>query len=134
MLGDEFDDFKRDGRRLDVDDSFSSGRRRLDMQDETGGRRLGQDDALASWDYHMLPNKSLELVKNVGNMQQEGTGYFMDSESEMLKVLAYLNYGETTGITESMMEQIDEAVKNLENMQLRERDEVEKDSFIHINF
>ena len=121
MLGEEFDDYRSDGRKLGVDESFS-------------GRRRGQEEQSAVWDYHVLPNKSLELVKNVGNMQQEGTGYFMDSESEMLKVLAYLNYGETTGITESMMEQIDEAVKNLENQQLRERDEVEKDSFIHINF
>jgi len=133
MLGEEFDDYRSDGRKLGVDESFS-GRRRLDLPDSMGGRRLGQEEQSAVWDYHMLPNKSLELVKNVGNMQQEGTGYFMDSESEMLKVLAYLNYGETTGITESMMEQIDEAVKNLENQQLRERDEVEKDSFIHINF
>ena len=36
------------------------------------------------WDYRTLPNKMLELVKNVGDMQQEGTGYFTDSESEML--------------------------------------------------
>ena len=47
------------------------------------------------WDYRTLPNKMLELVKNVGDMQQEGTGYFTDSESEMLTILNYLNYGET---------------------------------------
>jgi len=69
---------------------------------------------LGPWDYRMQPNKLLELVKNVGNMEQEGTGYFVDSESEMLTILAYLNYGETTNITESMREQIDQAVKQLE--------------------
>ncbi|MGN0435342.1 MAG: hypothetical protein ACI4D8_01785 [Wujia sp.] len=79
-----------------------------------------------SWDYRSLPNKMLELVKNVGNMRQEGTGYFADSESEMLTVLAYLNYGETTGTTESMREQIDEAVKALDERKLGERDESDK--------
>ena len=46
------------------------------------------------WDYRTLPNKMLELVKNVGDMQQEGTGYFTDSDSEMLTILNFLNYGE----------------------------------------
>lgn len=71
------------------------------------------------WDYRMMPNKMLELVKNVGNMEQEGTGYFVDSESEMLTILAYLNYGETTNITESMREQLDNAVKQLESRHLK---------------
>ncbi len=75
------------------------------------------------WDYRMMPNKMLELVKNVGNMEQEGTGYFVDSESEMLTILAYLNYGETTNITESMREQIDNAVKQLESRRLNMREE-----------
>ena len=75
------------------------------------------------WDYRMMPNKMLELVKNVGNMEQEGTGYFVDSESEMLTILAYLNYGETTNITESMREQLDNAVKQLESRRLKMREE-----------
>ncbi len=75
------------------------------------------------WDYRMMPNKMLELVKNVGNMEQEGTGYFVDSESEMLTILAYLNYGETTNITESMREQLDNAVKQLESRHLKMREE-----------
>ncbi len=90
---------------------------------------LGETKAVGSWDYRTLPNKTLELVKNVGDMRQEGTGYYADSESEMLTVLAYLDYGETTGTTEGMREQIDEAVKNMENMKLGERE----DSFININ-
>ncbi len=134
MLGDGFDDYRSDGRRLGIDESFSTGRK-LGIYDDVGGKRhLGDEEKSGSWDYRTLPNKSLELVKNVGDMQQEGTGYFVDSEGEMLKVLAYLNYGEVTGITESMQEQIDTAVKNLENLKLSERDEVEKDSFIKINF
>lgn len=75
-----------------------------------------------SWDYKMHPNKLLELVKNIGNMEQEGTGLYVDSESEMLTILAYLNYDEKTNITESMREQIDQAVKNLESKHLEERD------------
>lgn len=75
------------------------------------------------WDYRMMPNKMLELVKNVGNMEQEGTGYFVDNESEMLTILAYLNYGETTNTTESMREQIDQAVKKLEARRLASREE-----------
>lgn len=75
------------------------------------------------WDYRMMPNKMLELVKNVGNMEQEGTGYFVDSESEMLTILAYLNYGETTNITESMREQLDQAVKEVESRRLEAREE-----------
>ncbi len=77
------------------------------------------------WDYRMQPNKLLELVKNVGNMEQEGTGYYVDSESEMLTILAYLNYGEKTNITESMIAQIDQAVKRLETRRLRREGEYE---------
>ena len=73
---------------------------------------------IGPWDYRMMPNKMLELVKNVGNMEQEGTGYFVDSQSEMLTILEYLNYDEKTNITEGMREQIDLAVKNLESRRL----------------
>lgn len=91
------------------------------------------------WDYRTLPNKTLELVKNVGDMRQEGTGYFTDSEIEMLTALAYLNYGEKTNITESVMEQIDNAVKALDERKLGEREEVDRESFqssldLNINF
>ena len=34
------------------------------------------------WDYRTLPNKMLELVKNVGDMQQEGTGYSKALENQ----------------------------------------------------
>ena len=78
---------------------------------------------IGPWDYKMMPNKLLELVKNIGNMEQEGTGYFVDSESEMLTILAYLNYGETTNTTESMREQIDRAVEQLEARRLGIREE-----------
>lgn len=83
------------------------------------------------WDYRTLPNKMLELVKNVGDMQQEGTGYFTDSESEMLTILNYLNYGEKTNITDSMIEQIDLAIKTMEGRKLANRDD---DSFIKLDF
>ncbi|CCX87965.1 putative uncharacterized protein [Clostridium sp. CAG:590] len=73
---------------------------------------------IGPWDYRMMPNKLLELVKNIGNMEQEGTGYFVDNEAEMLTILAYLNYGETTNITEAMREQIDLAVETLEAKKL----------------
>jgi hypothetical protein len=90
-------------------------------------RQIRREDMLertvGPWDYRMMPNKMLELVKNVGNMEQEGTGYFVDSESEMLTILAYLNYGETTNITESMREQLDNAVKQLESRHLKMREE-----------
>ncbi|MBQ8913149.1 MAG: hypothetical protein IJ054_03800 [Lachnospiraceae bacterium] len=106
-------------------DSDSTGGRRLGEPEPGTGGRLGQE-LLNAWDYRTLPNKMLELVKNMGNMKQEGTGYFADSESEMLTVLAYLNYGETTGTTESMREQIDEACKTLENRVLNERDDADR--------
>lgn len=73
---------------------------------------------IGPWDYRMMPNKLLELVKNIGNMEQEGTGYFVDNEAEMLTILAYLNYGETTNIAEAMREQIDLAVETLEAKKL----------------
>ena len=75
------------------------------------------------WDYRTLPNKMLELVKNVGDMQQGGTGYFT--------VLNYLNYGEKTNITDSMIEQIDLAIKTMEGRKLANRDD---DSFIKLDF
>ena len=76
------------------------------------------EQTVGPWDYRMLPNKLLELVKNVGNMEQEGTGYYTDSESEMLTIMAYLNYGESTNITEAMREQINHAVEHLERQHL----------------
>ena len=106
-------------------DKDTSGGRRLGEPEPGTGGKLGQE-LLYAWDYRTLPNKMLELVKNMGNMKQEGTGYFADSESEMLTVLAYLNYGETTGTTESMREPIDEACKNLENRVLSDRDDADR--------
>lgn len=110
---------------LNNQDNDSAGGRRLGEPEPGTGGRLGEQ-LLNAWDYRTLPNKMLELVKNMGNMKQEGTGYFADSESEMLTVLAYLNYGETTGTTESMREQIDEACKTLENRVLSERDDADR--------
>lgn len=75
------------------------------------------------WDYRMQPNKMIELVKNVGDMQQEGTGFLVDSESEMLTILAYLNYGERTNITDAMCEQIDCAIAQLEARHLEQRED-----------
>lgn len=86
------------------------------------------------WDYRTLPNKMYELVKNLGNMKQEGTGYFTDTESEMLTVIAYLNFGEKTNITDSMIEQIEQAIKETEDRKLSERDDADKSSFINLNF
>ena len=110
---------------LSNQDNDNSGGRRLGEPEPGTGGRLGEQ-LLNAWDYRTLPNKMLELVKNMGNMKQEGTGYFADSESEMLTVLAYLNYAETTGTTESMREQIDEACKQLENRVLSERDDADR--------
>lgn len=78
--------------------------------------------AAETWSYRMMPNKMLELVKNLGNMEQEGTGYYVESESEMITILEYLNYNEITNITESMREQIDKAVKELESRHLELRE------------
>lgn len=113
---------------------YSSGGPKLgeDNYVSTGGK-LGSDEGPGQWDFRTLPNKMLELVKNTGDMHQEGTGYYTDSESEMITILSYLNYGEKTGITESMIEQIEDAIKHLEDTKLRERDEVEKNSFIGFN-
>lgn len=85
---------------------------------------LGQE--IGDWEYRMLPNKLLELVKNVGNMEQKGTGLFMESESEMLTILNFLNFGDETNITESMKEQVLKAIENVENKQLEERDDADR--------
>ncbi|MBQ9610622.1 MAG: hypothetical protein IJV15_14410 [Lachnospiraceae bacterium] len=122
---DDFDDGESGFKISLAKDKDSSGGRKLGEPEPGTGGRLGKQ-LLNAWDYRTLPNKMLELVKNMGNMKQEGTGYFADSESEMLTVLAYLNYGETTGTTESMREQIDEACKNLENRVLLERDDADR--------
>ncbi len=136
MLGDEYgNDYRDDGRRLDTDPDFTMGPK-LTLGDDqpSGGRKLGDEQPVGAWDYRTLPNKTLELVRNTGDMHQQGTGYYADSETEMLTVLAYLNYGEKTGTTESMREQIDEAVKKVDELRLVEREEVDKDSFINIQF
>ena len=70
------------------------------------------------WGYRTLPNKMYELVKNSGDMHKTGTGYLTDAESEMLTILEYLNHGVTTNITESMIEQIETAIKQSLNMTL----------------
>ena len=87
---------------------------------------------VVKWDYRTLPNKLYELVKNLGDMKQAGTGYYTDTESEMLTVLAYLNYGEETNITESMKEQIDLAVKVVDETKLEKREA--EDRFANFNF
>ncbi len=85
---------------------------------------LGQDTG--DWEFRMLPNKLLELVKNVGNMEQKGTGFFLESESEMLTILNFLNYGDESNITESMKVQVLEAIKHMESKHLEERDDVDR--------
>lgn len=85
---------------------------------------LGQETG--DWEFRMLPNKLLELVKNVGNMEQKGTGLFMESESEMLTILNFLNFGDETNITEAMKEQVLKAIENVENKQLEERDDADR--------
>lgn len=72
------------------------------------------------WGYRTLPNKMYELVKNSGDMHKTGTGYFTDAESEMLTILEYLNHGVKTNITESMIEQIETAIKQSMNMTLEQ--------------
>lgn len=72
------------------------------------------------WGYRTLPNKMYELVKNSGDMHKTGTGYFTDAESEMLTILEYLNHGVKTNITESMIEQIENAIKESLNMTLEQ--------------
>ena len=49
----------------------------------------------------------------------------------MLTILNYLNYGEKTNITDSMIEQIDLAIKTMEGRKLANRDD---DSFIKLDF
>ncbi|MDE5965621.1 MAG: hypothetical protein K2G89_02145 [Lachnospiraceae bacterium] len=78
------------------------------------------------WEYRVLPNKLLELVKNVGNMEQKGTGLYMESESEMLTILNYLNYGDDTNITESMKNQVMKSIETVEDSQLSERDDADR--------
>lgn len=78
------------------------------------------------WEYRMLPNKLLELVKNVGNMEQKGTGLFMESESEMITILNFLNFGDDSNITESMKDQVLEAISNVEDSHLEERDDADR--------
>lgn len=85
---------------------------------------LGQE--IGDWEFRMLPNKLLELVKNVGNMEQKGTGLFMESESEMLTILNFLNFGDETNITEAMKEQVLKAIANVDNKQLEERDDADR--------
>lgn len=85
---------------------------------------LGQE--IGDWEFRMLPNKLLELVKNVGNMEQKGTGLFMESESEMLTILNFLNFGDETNITEAMKEQVLKAIQNVESKQLEERDDADR--------
>lgn len=85
---------------------------------------LGQE--VGDWEFRMLPNKLLELVKNVGNMEQKGTGLFMESESEMLTILNFLNFGDETNITESMKGQVLKAIANVETKQLEERDDADR--------
>lgn len=70
------------------------------------------------WGYRTLPNKMYELVKNSGDMHKTGTGYFTDAESEMITILEYLNHGVKTNITESMIEQIENAIKDSLNKTL----------------
>lgn len=77
------------------------------------------------WSYRTLPNKTYELVKNTGNMNKQGTGYFTDAESEMLTILEYLNHGVKTNITEAMIEQIDKAIRENVGVTLR-NDEAER--------
>ena len=134
MLGEEYP-YDTDGASLEkqrLGGVEKSGRILGEDSYSSSGPGLGQEKIVGSWDYRTLPNKTLELVKNTGNMHQEGTGYYTDSEGEMLKVLAYLNYGETTGTTESMREQINEAIKSVEDIHLVEREQVDKDSFIKL--
>ncbi len=69
---------------------------------------------MQEWSYRTLPNKMYELVHNTGDIHKLGTGYLTDAESEMLTILNYLNFGEKTGITESMIAQIDKAIRDSE--------------------
>ncbi|MBR6222943.1 MAG: hypothetical protein IKQ71_05860 [Lachnospiraceae bacterium] len=78
------------------------------------------------WDYRTLPNRLFELVRNLGNMEQEGTGFFMESESEMITILNYLNFGDDTNITEPMKDQIHKAIAEFSKRGLGVRDDADR--------
>ena len=99
-------------------------------------KKLGKEEKKKITDHYLEMVGLKEAAKKrpaqlSGDMQQEGTGYFTDSESEMLTILNYLNYGEKTNITDSMIEQIDLAIKTMEGRKLANRDD---DSFIKLDF
>ena len=75
---------------------------------------------MQEWSYRTLPNKMYELVRSTGDIHKKGTGYLTDAESEMLTILNYLNFGEKTSITESMIAQIDMAIRESEKNSLHE--------------
>lgn len=77
---------------------------------------------MQEWTYRTLPNKMYELVHNTGDLNKKGTGYLTDAESEMLTILNYLNFDEKTGITESMIAQIDKAIRDSANDTLQSED------------
>lgn len=77
---------------------------------------------MQEWTYRTLPNKMYELVHNTGDLNKKGTGYLTDAESEMLTILNYLNFNEKTGITESMIAQIDKAIRDSANDSLQSDD------------
>ncbi len=77
------------------------------------------------WEFRMLPNKLVELVKNKGNMEQEGTGFFLESEAEMLTIVNYLNFGDDTNITEAMKDQVTKAIAQMEARKLEKREEAD---------
>lgn len=77
------------------------------------------------WESRMLPNKLVELVRNKGNMEQEGTGFFLESEAEMLTILNFLNFGDDTNITEAMKDQVMKAIAQMESTKLEEREEAD---------
>ncbi len=77
------------------------------------------------WEAKMLPNKLVELVRNKGNMEQEGTGFFLESEAEMLTILNFLNFGDDTNITEAMKDQVMKAIAQMEAKKLEKREEAD---------
>lgn len=77
------------------------------------------------WESRMLPNKLVELVRNKGNMEQEGTGFFLESEAEMLTILNFLNFGDDTNITEAMKDQVMKAIAQMEAKKLEKREEAD---------
>ncbi len=76
------------------------------------------------WSYITLPNKMYQLVKNTGDMNKIRVGYFTDAESEMLTILDYLNYGEKTNITESMIDQVDKVIREAAEEVINSDDEM----------